>query len=83
MAGVHREVEDGFEVYSGGDLVIGATEVAEVKLLVPGTHRVALDERVRVATSETGVDEREEQALREEEAVTLLEVPSHPLGIDD
>ncbi len=60
-----------------------ATSVAEVALLVPGPHRVALDEPVRVVARQAGLDEREQQALAEEEAVARLEVPLHPLGPDD
>ena len=58
-------------------------ELAEVELLVPGAHRVALDEAVGVVAREARLDEREQHALAEEEVVARLEVAAHPLGAHD
>ncbi len=76
------EVEDAVErggVEARGDLRVGLDERAEVALLVPGAHRVPLDEPVGLAAGEPGLDEREQQPVREDEAVRGLEVPEHPL----
>ena len=59
------------------------TSAREVQLLVPGTHRVALDEAIRLVAREPRLDEREEDALAEVEAVARLEVRSHPLRPHD
>ena len=67
----------------GRDLGVGADELAEVALLVPGAHRVSLHEAVRVVALEAALDEREQQAVREEEAVRGPEVPLHALRVDD
>jgi hypothetical protein len=59
---VRVEIEHGVEVDPAGDLVVGAGEHAEVELLVPRAHRVALHEAIRVVARETGLDEREQDA---------------------
>ena len=74
---------DGLQVDAGGDLLVGPDELPEVALLLPGSHRVALHERVCVRALEPGVHEREQQALTEEEAVARVEVPSHSLRPHD
>ena len=49
------------EVDAAGDLGVAADELAEVLLLLPGAHRVSLDEPVRVVAREPALDEREQQ----------------------
>ena len=83
MAGVGGEVEGRLGVDAGGDLLVGAAQLAEVELLLPGAHRVALDEPVRAVAREARVDEREQQALAEEETAAELEVAPHLLRADD
>ena len=75
------EVEDAVErgrVEARGDLGVGLDELAEVALLVPGAHRVALDEPVGLVALEPALDEREQQPVREDEPVRGAEVPLHP-----
>src|SRR3954452_21173836 len=79
MTRVRVEIEDRVEVDAPGDLVVGADELAEVELLVPRAHRIALDETVRVVAREARLDEREQHALAEEEVVRRLEVSAHAL----
>src|SRR5690242_3544204 len=83
MTRVRAEVEDVVEVDARRDLVVAAHELAEVELFVPRAHRVALHEAIGVVARETGLDEREEDALAEEERVRRLEVPQHPLLAHD
>src|SRR6188472_3409333 len=83
VARVRAEVEGGAEVDARGDLVVRAAKLAEVELLLPGTHRRALDEAIGVVAGQAGLDERVEHALAEEEEVARLEVPAHPLGPHD
>src|SRR2546423_14952734 len=52
VARVGADVEGRVEIDAGGDLVVGAAELAEVELLLPGAHRRALDEAGRVGASE-------------------------------
>src|SRR5579883_2001675 len=66
----------------GGDLRILADELAEVALLLPRAHRAALREPVGLVARQPGRDEREEDALAEEQAVARLEVAQHPPGED-
>src|SRR5215207_5123651 len=83
---VVAEIEDRVErsrIEPLRDLGIGANEIGEVELLLPGAHGVALDEPVRLVPGKPGVDERQEQALAEEEPAAELEVPAHLLGPDD
>src|SRR4051812_20309003 len=56
---------------------------AKVESLVPRAERVALDESVRLVAGEAGLDEREQDALAEHEAVRRVEVGAHPGRIDD
>src|SRR5581483_6399831 len=64
---------------AAGDLVVGADELAEVELLVPRAHGVALYEPVRVVAFEARLDEREQDTLAEEERVARLEIAPHSL----
>src|SRR4051812_48818727 len=77
------EIEDGVEVDAPRDRRLGLDEAAEVALPPPGAHGGALDEPVRVVPREAGLDEREQQAVAEEQSVARVEVPAHALGIDD
>src|SRR5438874_12443039 len=77
------EVEDRVEIDTRRDLGIGFDESAEVALLLPRVHRVALDEPVGVVTWQTGLDEREQETMAEHEPVARVEVAPHPLGMDD
>ena len=53
------------------------------RLLVPGAQGVSLHEPVRVVAREAGLDERQQDALAEDEAVRRVEVRAHALGVDD
>src|SRR4029453_13762982 len=64
-------------------LLVGAYELAEVALLVPGGKGVPLDESVRLVPRKAGLDECEQDALAEDEPVRSIEVPTHPRGVDD
>src|SRR4051812_3127641 len=83
LAGVGSGVEDRVEADTAGELAIGPDELAEVLLLGPGPQPGPLDEPVGLVALEAGLDEREQQALAEEEAVARLQVPAHPLRPDD
>ena len=86
LATVAFEVEDGGEcglVEVRRELGIASDELGEVALLVPGAHRVALDEPVGLVAFEPALDEREQQPVGEEEAVRGPEVPLHAIGVDD
>src|SRR5262245_40167510 len=74
-------VEHGVEV--DANVAVVADELAEVEILVPRAHRVALHETVRIVALEPRLDEREQQPLREVEAVARVEVAAHALGVDD
>src|SRR6266487_5840443 len=78
-----QTVEDGLEIHAPSDLWIGANELAEVRLLFPGAHRVPLDQPVGVVAAKPGVNEREEEAVAEDEPMTRLEIAPHALWIDD
>src|SRR3954447_20696441 len=94
-----QAVEDGVDVRDGrarveecvecvgvelrADLGVGLQERAEVALLVPCRHCVALDDAVGVTAVEPRLDEGEQHTVREHEPVRRVEVPCHPLGIDD
>src|SRR5947209_1462460 len=77
VARVRAEIEDGLEIDAARDLVVGADELAEVELLVPRAHGIALHEPVRVVALESRLDEREQNTLAEEERVTRLDIASH------
>src|SRR6187549_1535306 len=81
MTGVPAEVEDRVEVDAARDLVVRANELAEILFLVRA-QRVALYEAVGVPPRETGLDEREQQPLAEEESAARFEVAPHPLRAD-
>src|SRR5688500_2193188 len=80
---VRAEVEDGVEIDTGGDFVVGTRERREVDARVPGTDRVSLPAPGGVDTPETRVDEREPQPLAEVEAMARLQLLAHPLGAHD
>src|SRR6266511_2081059 len=77
------EVEDRFEIDACLDARVGTDELAEVPLLVPGDHRVLLNEAIRVVAGETALHKGQEQPVAEDEPVARAEVPTHPLGVDD
>src|SRR5205085_10045449 len=79
MLRVRAQIEDRVEIDTRRDLVVGAHELAEVELLVPCAHRITLHEPIRVVTRQACLDEREQNALAEEEEVARFDVPSHPL----
>src|SRR5690349_22932209 len=79
MTGVPAEVEDRVEVDAAGDLVVRAHQLAEVLLLLVGPQRVPLHEPVGLPAGEARLDEREQQALAEEEPAARVEVAPHPL----
>src|SRR5262245_39903053 len=83
VAGGGIESEDGVELGAVGDGGLGLDETAEVALLLPGLHRCALHEAVRLLAREAGLDEGEEQAVAEDQAVAGVEVAAHALRIDD
>src|SRR4051794_27207303 len=83
MSRVRAEVEGLAQVDPAGDPLVGLDERREVQLLVPGPEGVLLDEPVRLVPRQAGLDEREQDALAEEEAVTRVEVRTHPAGEDD
>src|SRR5438034_6397102 len=77
------EVEDRLEIDPSDDLRIAADELRKIGVLLPRTHRVALYEPVGVVAGEARIDERQQEAMAEDEAVTRFEIPPHPLGVDD
>src|SRR6478735_1651451 len=77
------EIEYCVEIDPAADLRVAADEPCKVGLFLPGPHGVILDEAVRIVAGEPGLDEREEEAMTEDEAVTRLEIAEHPLGMDD
>src|SRR5919108_2650394 len=79
---VSGEVENGVELDARRDLVVRADEAAKVAFFLPGAHGLALDESIGLVAREPGLDEREQQALAEEEAAARLEIPEHPLRKD-
>src|SRR5436190_6131047 len=83
MACVGVEIEHRVEIDAAGELAVGANELSEILLLIPGAERVPLHQPVGLVTRKARVDERQKQTLAEEEAVARLEVPAHALGSDD
>ena len=65
------------------DLGVRLDEATEVHLLVPGPERVSLDDSIRLVSSQAGLDEREQNALGEDQSVGGLEIASHANGVDD
>jgi hypothetical protein len=56
-------------IQAGGDLRVGGDKLAKVTLFVPGRQCIPLDESVGLTSREPGLDERQEDALAENEAV--------------
>src|SRR6476619_5144424 len=77
------EIEYCVEIDPAADLRVAADEPCKVGLFLPGPHGVILDEAVRIVPREPGLDEREEEAMTEDEAVARLEIAKHPLGMDE
>src|SRR4029079_18391795 len=77
------EIEHRVEIDPAADLRVAAGESCKVGLFLPGPHCVILDEAVRIVAGEPGLDEREEEAMTEDEAVARFEIAEHPLGMDD
>src|SRR6478735_61304 len=77
------EIEYCVEIDPAADLRVAADEPRKVGLFLPGPHGVILDEAVRIVAREPGLDEREEEAMTEDQAVARLEIAEHPLGMDD
>src|SRR6476620_7640268 len=77
------EIEHRVEIDAAADLRVAADESCKVGLFLPGPHGVILDEAVRIVAQEPGLDEREEEAMTEDEAVARVEIAKHPLGVDD
>src|SRR3954471_18426891 len=65
------------------DVGVVANELAKVEILVPRAHGVALHDAICLVALEPGLDEREQQPLREVEPPARVEVPPHALGMDD
>src|SRR4051812_47313537 len=76
------EVENATEVDSPGDLRVGAHELGEIAFGLPRFHRMALDEPIGIVARHAAVDEREQQAVAEDEAMTRVEVPPHAVCMD-
>src|SRR6476659_10328793 len=77
VARVVAEIEDRVErcrVEALADLSVGPHELGKVELLFPGAHRMSLHQPVRVVARKPRIDEREQQALAEEEPPAELEV---------
>jgi hypothetical protein len=83
VACVRAEVEDRIEIDPRSDLVIVANKLAEVEFFIPGAHRVALHEPVRLVAPEAGLDECEQYALAEEQEVARFEIAAHALFAHD
>src|SRR6187397_2628801 len=83
VARVRAEVEGLAQIDPPRDPLIGLDERREVELLVPGAQRMLLDETVRLVAGKAGLDEREQDALAEEETVAPVEVRTHAGGQDD
>ena len=64
------------------DLRVLAQHVDERPALLPGPHRVALHDPVRVVAGLARLDQREQHRLAEHEPVARVEVLEHALGID-
>src|SRR6185436_2975816 len=77
------EIEYRVEIDAAADLWVAANEPGKVGFSFPGPHGVILDEAVRIVAREPGLDEREEEAMTENQAVARLEIAEHPLGMDD
>ena len=71
----------GVAVTSGSALSRSSSDSCAVRF--PHLHRVALDQRIAVLAAEAGLGQREQHALRMDEAAHAVEVLLHPLGIDE
>src|SRR5256886_2803528 len=77
------EIEDRIEIEPAGDLRIVPDELGEICLLLPRAHRMALYEPVGVVARQARIDQRQQEAMTEDEPVARFEIPPHSLGIDD
>ena len=66
----------------GRHLGVGREQSAQRHLVVPGGEGVSLHELVCALAADPGLDQPQERAAREHQAVGRLEVSQHPLGID-
>src|SRR3954454_19753728 len=80
---VGGEVEDSFQIDAARERSIGAHQLTEILLLVPGAPRVPLNEPVGLVAREPGFDEREQEPLAVEEAMARLQVAPHALLPND
>src|SRR5215211_637082 len=82
------EVEQAFELLCANmrrnlAIVFEQIEQRELAVRFPHLHRIALDERVGILAAETGLRQREQDALRMDQASHAVEVLLHPLRIDE
>ena len=77
------EIEDLIQRGRGqrGGVGVGLEQRSQRPLLVPGAQGVSLHDGVGVLAAQAGLDQPQEHAAREHEAVRRLEVPQHPLGV--
>ena len=78
MACVPARIEHRVEVDPAGDLGVGANELAEVLFLLLGPQGVALHEPIRGVPLQSGLDERQQKPLAEEEPPPGLQIAQHP-----
>src|SRR6476659_4676168 len=81
LPAVVETIEDGVEVDANPG--IGSDESRKVLVFLPGAHRMALHEPVRLVALEPRLDERQQKPLGEVEAVARVEIAAHPLGMHD
>src|SRR5207253_3962063 len=65
-----------------GDLRVGGDELVKIQLVLPRLHRVTLDETVGLVSTEPGVDQREQQAVAEDESMARGVVRMLAVGVD-
>ena len=65
-----------------GGVGVGLEQRPQRPLVVPRPEGVSLDDGVGVLAAHAGLDQPQEHAAREHEAVRRLEVPQHPVGVD-
>ena len=85
MLQVIAEVEQRLELLRAqdlGDVLVGLEQRQELALAAPDPHRVALDDRVGVVTRNPLLGQRQQDALRMDEAAEPVEVLPHRLRID-
>src|SRR3546814_207076 len=70
---------------AGGDVGVGLQQVEQRQLAVrfPHLHRVALNQRIAVLAARARLRQREEDALRVDEAAHTVEILLHPRGVDE